>query len=741
MNHPDSNQTVNQTATLDAIAGGRHRNPFAVLGAHTENGIRVVRTLQPQATSITLLDRHGRELKPMRQVHTDGIFEAAMPTRIRHYRLRILTGSGDSRDIEDAYRFPSTLGDLDLYLLREGSHQEIFKKLGAQTTRLLGVEGTCFAVWAPNASRVSAIGDFNDWDGRRHVMRLHHGSGIWEIFVPGVTNGARYKYEILDSEGNILPLKSDPMAHYFEPPPGNASIVYHGRHRWRDNTWMEQRAKVSRLDQPASIYEVHLGSWRRNPEDGNRPLSYRELAGELVDYVLEMGFTHIELLPVSEHPFDGSWGYQPIGMYAPTQRFGNPDDFRFFVDRCHQAGIAVIVDWVPAHFPRDPHGLGRFDGTALYEHKDPRKGEHADWGTLIFNYGRREVINYLIGNALYWIDEFHIDALRVDAVASMLYLDYSREEGEWLPNEFGGNENLEAVDFIRRLNIAIHARGATCFAEESTAWPGVSQPADSGGLGFTYKWNMGWMNDTLVYMREEPVHRKHHHDKMTFGLVYAFDENFVLPLSHDEVVHGKGSLLGRMPGDDWQRFANLRAYYGFMFAHPGKKLLFMGAELAQQREWSHDRSLDWHLLDYPPHHGVQTLVRELNNAYRTTPALYQQDFSLAGFEWIDWQDKDNSVLSWVRRAADGTFVVCISNFTPVVRKGYRIGVPAAGGYRELLNTDADRYDGSGLVNTGVMQSEPIGSHDRGDSLLLTLPPLATMILQPDNPGQSTDQTK
>jgi 1,4-alpha-glucan branching enzyme len=480
------------------------------------------------------------------------------------------------------------------------------------------------------------------------------------------------------------------------------------------------------LDQPVSIYEVHLGSWRRKDGDGH--FTYRELADELVDYVRDMGFTHIELLPISEHPFDGSWGYQPIGMFAPTQRFGDPDDFRYFIDRCHAAGIAIIVDWVPAHFPKDEHGLRHFDGTALYEHEDPRKGEHADWGTLIFNFGRREVINYLIGSALYWIDEFHIDALRVDAVASMLYLDYSREEGEWLPNKHGGNENLEAVSFLRRLNTELHAHGATSFAEESTAWPGVSRPVDMGGLGFTYKWNMGWMNDTLSYMSEDPVHRKHHHDKMTFGLVYAFDENFVLPLSHDEVVHGKGSLLGRMPGDEWQRFANLRAYLANMFVHPGKKLLFMGSELGSYNEWDHDQSLDWHLLDYDVHRGVQSLVRDLNALYRRTPALYEVDFDAGGFEWIDWNDADGSILSWIRRDKSGGYVICITNFTPVIRYDYRLGVPELGLFTEIMNTDSKIYAGSGISNTELAtRDEP--SHGRPHSIKVTIPPLATLILQ------------
>ncbi len=619
---------------------------------------------------------------------------------------------------------------MDLYLLGEGSHQNIFATLGAHCIELLGVTGTRFGVWAPNASRVSVIGDFNDWDGKRHMMRLHPGNGIWEIFIPGVQSRAFYKFELLDRKGKLLPLKTDPLAHFYEPPPGNAAVVYKSRHRWSDDEWMQNRRIEPELDQPISIYEVHLGSWRRKTEDGNRSLSYRELADELIAYVRDMGFTHIELLPITEHPFDGSWGYQPIGMYAPTQRFGEPDDFRYFVDRCHQTSIGVITDWVPAHFPRDEHGLSQFDGTALYEYEDPRKGEHADWGTLIFNYGRREVVNYLIGSALYWIDEFHIDALRVDAVASMLYLDYSRKDGEWLPNEFGGNENLEAVEFLRHLNHEVHARGATTFAEESTAWPGVSHPTYTGGLGFTYKWNMGWMNDSLSYIAEDSIHKKFHHDKMTFGLVYAFNENFVLPLSHDEVVHGKRSLLGRMPGDDWQKFANLRAYFATMFCHPGKKLLFMGAELAQHQEWSHDRSLDWHLLESSSHSGVQKLIRDLNRLYKKTPALHQVDFSSDGFEWIDSQDRDHSVYSWLRRDKDGHFVVCVTNFTPVIRYDYDVGTPEAGRYHELVNTDSAEYGGSNNGNSGNIDAEKRASHGRPYSLKLTLPPLATLILEP-----------
>ncbi|MDH4109223.1 MAG: 1,4-alpha-glucan branching protein GlgB [Gammaproteobacteria bacterium] len=715
---------------LSALASGRHNNPFAVLGVHRVGDARVVRTFQPGATGVELIDADGAVLADMEYIHPAGFFAGRLPPRKRNYRLRVHHGAGASDDIEDPYRFGSALGELDLYLLGEGSHLNVYDKLGAHVMEVAGVRGTRFAVWAPNASRVSVVGDFNGWDGRRHVMRLHPGNGIWEIFVPGARGGAYYKFELLDQDGRLLPLKTDPFARYCESPPGNASIVYESRYRWKDAAWLSTRRVEPALDRPVSIYEVHLGSWRRNPDEGNRSLTYRELADELVAYVLDMGFTHVELLPVTEHPFDGSWGYQPIGLYAPTQRFGTPDDFRYFVDSCHQSGIGVIVDWVPAHFPRDEHGLGRFDGTALYEHEDPRKGEHADWGTLIYNYGRREVANYLIGSALYWIQEFHIDALRVDAVASMLYLDYSRQPGEWTPNARGGNENLEAVEFLRRLNHEVHARGANTHAEESTAWPGVSHPTYTGGLGFTYKWNMGWMHDTLAYMQEDPVHRMYHHDKMTFGLVYAFNENFILPLSHDEVVHGKRSIVGRMPGDAWQRFANLRAYYGSMFCHPGKKLLFMGAEIAQESEWGHDRSIDWHLLGEPAHRGVQSLLRDLNRVYRDTPALHQVDFSPEGFEWIDWQDKASSVFSWLRRARDGKFVVCVANFTPVIRYDYRIGVPRGGAYRELVNTDAAAYGGSNAGNAGSITADEFPSHGRPHSLNLTLPPLATLIIAP-----------
>ncbi len=715
-------------AILDALAAGTYGDPFALLGMHgSGKKKRWIRTLQPGAAEVHVVDADGESLATMKRVHDGGVYQCKVSAKHRDYRLRVVLDDGSSADIEDPYRFPSALGEMDLYLLGEGSHQRIYQTLGAHRCEVQGVGGTRFAVWAPNALRVSVVGEFNHWDGRSHVMRCHPGTGVWEMFVPGVDVGTHYKYELLDSLGRLLPLKSDPMANRCEAPPGNASIVHHSEYQWSDDDWMEQRRNALGLDYPVSIYEVHLSSWRKHA-DGSR-LSYRELAEQLVQYVKELGFTHIELLPVTEHPFDGSWGYQPVGLFAPTHRFGEPDDFRYFVDCCHQAGISVIMDWVPAHFPKDPNGLGRFDGTALYEHDDPRKGEHVDWGTLIFNYGRREVVNYLIGSALYWIEEFHIDALRVDAVASMLYLDYSREDGEWIPNEQGGNENLEAIAFLRRLNEEVHARGAATYAEESTAWPSVSRPTYAGGLGFTYKWNMGWMNDTLRYMQEDPVHRQYHHDLMTFGLVYAFHENFVLPLSHDEVVHGKGSLLERMPGDDWQRFANLRAYLGTMFAHPGKKLLFMGAEIAQSGEWNHDQSLDWHLLEYEPHAGVQRLVRDLNRVYCDHASLHQVDFDGGGFEWIDWDDRSQSVLSWIRRDRDGSPVICVSNMTPVVRENYRLGVDTEGPYRELINTDLAVYGGSDVSNGSLVATAEPAQH-RPCSLNLVLPPLATLLLAP-----------
>ncbi len=679
-----------------------------------------------------LIDAKGLVFARMRKVHADGVFSASIALDNPAYRLRLAGFDGATWDIDDPYRFASALGELDLHLLGQGEHHELYEKLGAHRMQLDGVDGTHFAVWAPHASRVSVVGEFNDWDGRRHVMRAHPDIGVWDIFIPAIGQYTLYKFELLDSGGKMLPLKTDPLAHFYEGPPGNASRVYDTAFEWTDNEWMSSRSSTPDLGKAISIYEVHPGSWRRKAAEGNRWLSYRELADELLAYVLDTGFTHIELLPVTEHPFDGSWGYQPIGMFAPTQRFGEPDDFRYLINACHTAGVGVIIDWVPAHFPRDEHGLGKFDGTALYEHADPRRGEHKDWGTLIFDYSRNEVRNYLLASALYWIDEFHVDALRVDAVASMLYLDYSREDGDWLPNEHGGNHNLEAVSFLRRLNEVVHAHGALTFAEESTSWPRVTGPTYDGGLGFTYKWNMGWMNDTLSYMREEAVHRKHHHDKLTFGLTYAFSENFLLPLSHDEVVHGKRSLLEKMPGDDWQRFANLRAYFGFMFTQPGKKLLFMGDEFAQRREWNHDVPLDWSLLQYEAHSGVQSLVRDLNTLYRNSGALHELDTEQAGFEWIDVQDREGSIISWLRRSRSGEYVLCISNFTPVVRHDYRVGAPERCQFRERINTDDKRYGGSGVANAEVIEAEAIASHNRPASLNLTLPPLATIILQPDS---------
>src|SRR6185312_10865191 len=603
------------------------------------------------------------------------------------------------REFEDIYRFPPVLGDLDMHLLAEGSHLESHRKLGAHLVTHDGVPGVAFAVWAPNARRVSVVGDFNRWDGRRMPMRWRHAGGFWEIFVPGLGAGDRYKYEIVGPDGALLPLKADPHAEQTERPPGTASVVAGpSRHIWDDAEWMAGRAARNNRESPVAIYEVHLGSWRRNLAAEGRYLDYRELAEQLVPYVAGLGFTHIELMPVAEYPFDGSWGYQPVSLFAPTSRYGSPDDFRAFVDACHRAGLGVWVDWVPGHFPTDAHGLGRFDGTALYEHADPRQGFHHDWNTLIFNYGRREVANFLLSSALYWLSEYHIDGLRVDAVASMLYLDYSRREGEWIPNQYGGRENLEAIAFLRRLNELVfgEAEGATTAAEESTAWPMVSRPVYIGGLGFGFKWNMGWMHDTLNYMTRDPIHRKHHHNDLTFGLLYAYHENFVLPLSHDEVVYGKGSLIARMPGDRGQRFANLRAYYGFMWTHPGKKLLFMGGEFAQEREWNHDRSLDWHLLADPMHRGVQMVVRDLNRLYRAITALHQLDCEPDGFAWIDAGDAEQSTLSYLRRGRDPhelALIVC--NFTPVPRFGFLVGSPRGGRWRERFNSDALDYGGSG----------------------------------------------
>ena len=682
------------------------------------------------ATRLEVIDAEtNAALARMDRIAEPGFFEVELRGKPVWfgYRLRA-ANEGGTWEFDDPYRFGPVLGDLDDYLIREGTHQRLWERLGAHVTEHQGVRGVSFAVWAPNASRVALVGDFNDWDGRRHGMRKRRGTGVWEIFLPGLGPDALYKYEIKAADGALLPLKSDPLAMKAELRPSTASAVAAPEPSdWTDDSWMGVRAQTQSVSAPISIYELHLGSWQRG--DGGRFLTYDEIADRLIPYVVEMGFSHIELLPINEHPFDGSWGYQPIGLFAPTSRHGSPDAFARLVDRCHAAGIGVILDWVPGHFPTDPHGLGRFDGTALYEHDDPRQGMHQDWGTLIYNYGRAEVANYLHANALFWLERYHLDGLRVDAVASMLYLDYSRKAGEWVPNRYGGNENIEAVAFLRRMNELAYGQhpGIMTVAEESTSWAGVSRPTWTGGLGFGFKWNMGWMNDTLSYMREEPIHRNWHHNKMTFGLIYAFSENFVLPLSHDEVVHGKGSILGRMPGDDWQKFANLRAYYGFMWGHPGKKLLFMGQEFAQGREWNHQQTLDWHLLDIDWHAGVRRLVRDLNGLYRAHPALHQRDCDGRGFSWVEANDAAHSVLAWLRFGEDGAApVLVISNFTPVPRQGYRIGLPFGGQWTEILNTDATAYGGSGMGNQGAVMAEQVSSHGQPHSASFTLPPLSTL---------------
>src|SRR5829696_4391435 len=688
----------------------------------------VVRAFLPGANAVEVVSR-GDTLGTLEIIHPEGLFTGVVEKRAP-YSLRVTWEDGNEAEVEDPYRFPGVLGDQDLYLFGEGNHLGLYEKLGAHPIRLEGVAGTSFAVWAPNARRVSVVGGFNFWDGRRHVMRRHPG-GVWEIFIPGVGEGEVYKYEIKGPNGELLPLKADPFGFRAERLPGTASVI-HGpsRYEWGDKTWMENRAGKNALDGPMAIYEVHLGSWKRNP-DGSY-YTYGQLAEELVPYVAEMGYTHVEFLPPTEHPFDGSWGYQPLGLFAPTSRFGTPDEFKGLVDAFHLAGIGVIMDWVPAHFPEDAHGLALFDGTHLYDHADPRQGRHPDWGTLVFDYGRPEVRNYLVSNALFWVSEYHVDGLRVDAVASMLYLDYSRNRGEWVPNVHCGNENLEAVACLKRANELVFGTetGATTLAEESTAWPMVSRPTSMGGLGFGYKWNMGWMHDSLQYMSEDPINRRYHHDEITFSLAYAFDENFVLPLSHDEVVHGKRSLLEKMPGDEWQRFANLRAYYGFMYAHPGKQLLFMGAEVAEDREWSHEAPLDWHLLEDTDHRGVQELVRDLNALYVATPALYEIDFEPRGFGWISGGDIENSVVSFLRRgSAEGDLAIVVCNFTPVVRQDYRIGVPQVGTYQEAMNTDDASYGGSGVHNGDGVKAEKVPAHGREQSIALTLPPLATIILK------------
>ena len=723
---------VRAGSQIELVIAARHDDPFSFLGMHEEGDKLVVRAMLPGAEAVTIIDAATGEVAGAAEpVHPDGLFVARLKGRTGRfpYRLRVFW-NGEVHEFDDAFRFPPVLGDLDVYLLAEGTHFDSYKKLGAHPLMHDAVDGVAFAVWAPNAQRVSVVGGFSAWDGRRLPMRKRHASGIWEMFVPGIGAGEVYKFEIVGADGSLT-LKADPYAAQGELPPRTASTVAApNRHAWQDDGWLERRANANDRAEPISIYEVHLGSWRRDLGDNGRYLNYRELAEQLVPYVADLGFTHIEVMPVTEYPFDGSWGYQPVSLFAPTARYGSPDDFRTFVDACHRVGLSLWLDWVPGHFPDDPHGLARFDGTALYEHADPRQGLHRDWNTLIYNYGRREVANFLLSSALYWLREFHIDGLRVDAVASMLYLDYSRQPGDWIPNAFGGRENLDAIAFLRRMNELVFGEGsgATTAAEESTAWPMVSRPTYVGGLGFGFKWNMGWMHDTLGYMSRDPIHRKYYHNDLTFGLLYAFHENFILPLSHDEVVHGKGSLISRMPGDNWQRFANLRAYFGFMWTHPGKKLLFMGGEFAQEREWNHDIGLDWQLLGDPFHAGVQKLVCDLNRLYRSTPALYQRDCEPEGFSWIDAANGNESVLSYMRWGAGGEdLAVIVCNFTPVPRADYRIGVPRPGHYREKVNTDARDYGGGGIGNFGAVEAETEAMHGQPYSLRLWLPPLATLI--------------
>ncbi|HZH25420.1 MAG TPA: 1,4-alpha-glucan branching protein GlgB [Solirubrobacteraceae bacterium] len=719
----------------EQLAARSAADPHSYLGAHPDGkGGAVIRAFRPAASAVTAVTAEG-ERTALASVHPAGVFEgtvkrAELPLA---YELEVDYGEDGTFTVGDPYRFLPTLGEMDLHLAGEGRHEQLYSKLGAHVIEHQGAHGTAFAVWAPSARSVSVVGDFNSWDGRLNPMRALGSSGIWELFLPAVGPGARYKFEILTQAGEIR-LKADPLALATELPPLTASVVFQSTHEWADQDWLATRREVEQLEAPISIYEVHLGSWRLNTLEGNRSLTFHELADELSAYARDMGFTHIELMPVMAHPYSGSWGYQVTGYFATTPRYGTPDEFRGFVDRLHQNGLGVILDWVPAHFPRDEFALARFDGTALYEHEDPRRGAHPDWGTLVFNFGRNEVRNFLLANALFWLREYHADGIRVDAVASMLYLDYSREEGQWVPNEFGGNEDLDAVGFLKQLNELIYAQepGAISAAEESTAWPGVSRPTYLGGLGFGFKWNMGWMHDTLAYFQLEPIHRRWHHHELTFSLVYAFTENFILPLSHDEVVHGKGSMLSKMPGDRWQQLANLRALYAFMWAHPGKKLLFMGNEIAQEQEWSEERSLDWHLLEDPEHSGVQALVRDLNHAYRATPALWERDQDGTAFWWLEPNDAEASVFAFARIGRDARKpLVFVANLTPVPRTGYRMGLPVPGRWIELVNTDAAHFGGSGQGNLGGVEAEDAPWMGQFHSAELTLPPLGALWLVPE----------
>lgn len=713
---------------IDAIVGGYHGDPFAVLGPHPIDGGVVIRAFVPSAQRVSVVREKNDDL-PMSIVKEEGFFEAFLPgvSLPLTYRLKVETHAGDTVLYEDSYRFASTMSDFDAHLLAEGTHIFMYERLGAHLMEIDGRPGVLFAVWAPNAERVSVVGEFNEWDGRRNPMRFHPDNGIWELFIPGLGEGVLYKYEIKTHYQGYTVSKADPVGFFSEMRPKNASIVWNiDKYSWQDSGWMAERGARQAVDAPISIYELHLGSWKR--KNGWEWLTYEDLIEELIPYVKDLGYTHIELLPITEHPFDGSWGYQVTGFFAPTSRFGTPDEFMAFVDACHQSGIGVILDWVPAHYPKDEIGLGFFDGTHLYEHDDPRQGSHPDWGTYIFNFGRNEVRQFLISNALFWLDKYHIDGLRVDAVASMLYLDFSREAGEWVPNRYGGRENIEAIEFLRSFNTAVHEKYPTAItiAEESTAWGGVSHPVSEGGLGFDFKWNMGWMHDSLQYMKDDPVYRAYHHGTLTFSLLYAFTEQFILPFSHDEVVHLKRSMLDKMPGDVWQKFANLRLLYGYMWSHPGKKLLFMGGDIGQWTEWSEAKSLDWFLLEEDARHGgLQDLIRRLNQLYSEESALHELEYSWDGFTWLDLHDSKNSTLAYARLDRDGSAILVVCNFTPVVRYGYRLGVPEDGIYEEILNTDAARFGGSGVVNE-ARESQPSPWHDQPNSITFTLPPLATI---------------
>jgi 1,4-alpha-glucan branching enzyme len=717
---------------VEAITKGQHADPFAVLGLQQVDGHWVLRTFIPHAQNVEAFGRDGRPLGELERRHEEGFFEGRVDIDHRQPIRFHASNEGGSWDVWDPYSFGPVLGPMDDYYIAEGTHLRLFDKLGSHAMTFEGVPGTHFAVWAPNARRVSVVGTFNDWDGRRHPMRLRTDTGVWEVFIPAVGPGTVYKYEIVGQDGKLLPLKADPFARQSELRPKTASIVADPTpFEWGDQKYLDARGKKDWRRAPIAIYEAHLGSWRKRP-DGSF-MSYEQLAEQLIPYAKDMGFTHIELLPISEHPYDPSWGYQPTGLYAATARFGDPKGFKFFVDAAHKAGIGILLDWVPAHFPVDEHGLARFDGTALYEHADPRQGYHPDWNTAIYNFGRKEVSSFLTNNAIFWFEEFHIDGLRVDAVASMLYLDYSREPGQWVPNQFGGNHNLEAVAFLQRVNAEVYRNfpGALMIAEESTAWSGVSAPAYAGGLGFGFKWNMGFMNDTLRYMARNPIHRRYHHNDMTFAALYAFSENYVLPLSHDEVVHGKGALISKMGGDDWQQFAGLRAYYAFMWGWPGKKLLFMGQEFAQREEWNEAKGLDWWLLDAGMHEGVRRLIIDLNSAYRELPALYGRDCEPEGFDWLIGNDQTNSVFAWTRRSNGANPVVVISNMTPVPRENYRVPMPREGKWSERINSDAGWYGGSNTGNQGKVVARKAEGSWMPAYADFYLPPLATLIMTYD----------